>query len=259
MNRTMNTARLIGLAASSAAVGCVALSLGCAQQVEPFERAAAFAGVDSVERYDNRPPVNTRDPNLKYGADLLFRVAVAPGDPAAIEAAKLAGKAPTTSDPFVWFPVVDQASWRSVGRELGFPQTNPAPRNDDRLGLVLAQDGHKVFVLLHNTLSRTFGPETYPGYAIDSAEVTYDIRARPSVAFAFEPTTGEAFSSWTAGHVGERVAAIVDGWVIVTPRVKTRMAGSGMLTGVFPLTDAEELARRLLATQAVEIDADAGN
>jgi len=250
--KTSLTCRRVGLSLTVPVLGLALV--GCAQRLEPFERAAAHAGIDAVERYDDRPTPDTRDPDKKTSADLAFRVAVAPGDPVAFKARERAGQAPSTDDPFVWFPVAEQASWRDVGKTYAFPKTNPMPRDDARLGLVVAQEGHRLFVLCHNTLSRTFGPDTLPSFALESAEVTYDIRSRPSVAFFFAPDTGAAFTNWTAENSGERIAAIVDGWVVVTPRVDGPMAGSGMITGVFPLTDAEDLARRLLATEPVTPD-----
>lgn len=252
MVRHMNTSptcRSIALAACTASLGL--MLLGCGQRLEPFERAAAHAGIDAVERYDDRPAPSTWDPAKARDAHLTFRVAVEPGDPVAAKAKQLAGNAASPADPFVWFPVAEQATWRDVGRTLSFPETNPVPRDDTRLGIVTAQHGHMLYILTHNTLSRSFGPDTLPGYRLESAEVTYDIRSRPSVSFFFDGPTGAAFSEWTARNAGERIAAIVDGWVVVTPRVNGPMAGSGMITGVFPLTDAEELARRLMATEPV--------
>jgi hypothetical protein len=250
--KTSLTTRNVGLLLAVPVIGgCL---LACAQRLEPFERAAAHAGIDAVERYDNRPPPDIRDPALNPSAKLAFRVAVPPDDPVAAEARALAGEPAASDDPFVWFPVAEQATWRDVGRTVAFPEVNPVPRDDNRLGLVTAQDGHAMYVLLHNTLSRTFSPDTFPGFAVASAEVTYDVRSRPSVNFFFAENTAPAFTDWTAGQAGERIAAIVDGWVVVTPRVDGPMSGSGMLTGVFPLTDAEDLSRRLLTSEPITPD-----
>ena len=69
-------------------------------------------------------------------------------------------------------------------------------------------------------------------YAPDQWEIT----------FAMTDEGSEQFGAYTESHIGELLGIVVDGTVISTPTIQSRISGEGMITGQFTQQEAQRLA-----------------
>jgi len=86
------------------------------------------------------------------------------------------------------------------------------------------------------------------GEELVDARPEFDQNGRPAVGFRFNPTGARKFGDYTAEHVGELFAIVLDNEVISAPRIQTHIAGgSGIITGTFTVEESTNLAVLLRA------------
>ncbi|PTV97001.1 preprotein translocase subunit SecD [Rhodobacter aestuarii] len=86
------------------------------------------------------------------------------------------------------------------------------------------------------------------GDDLTDARPDTDQNGYPAVAFRFNPTGARAFGDYTASHIGEPFAIVLDGKVISAPTIQAHIAGgSGIITGNFSVEEATNLALLLRA------------
>ncbi|MBZ4022900.1 protein translocase subunit SecD [Rhodobacter sp. TJ_12] len=86
------------------------------------------------------------------------------------------------------------------------------------------------------------------GDELTDARPDTDQNGYPAVAFRFNPTGARAFGDYTASHIGEPFAIVLDGKVISAPTIQAHIAGgSGIITGNFSVEEATNLALLLRA------------
>jgi preprotein translocase subunit SecD len=86
------------------------------------------------------------------------------------------------------------------------------------------------------------------GDELTDARPDSDQNGMPAVAFRFNATGARAFGDYTANHIGEPFAIVLDGKVISAPVIQTHIAGgSGVITGRFSVQQATDLALLLRA------------
>jgi preprotein translocase subunit SecD len=86
------------------------------------------------------------------------------------------------------------------------------------------------------------------GEELVDARPEFDQNGRPAVGFRFNPTGARKFGDYTAEHVGELFAIVLDNEVISAPRIQTHIAGgSGIITGTFTVDESTNLAVLLRA------------
>ena len=86
------------------------------------------------------------------------------------------------------------------------------------------------------------------GDDLTDARPTTDDNGAPAVSFRFDPTGARAFGDYTASHIGEPFAIVLDGKVISAPTIQAHIAGgSGIITGRFSVEEATDLALLLRA------------
>ncbi|MFV0360740.1 protein translocase subunit SecD, partial [Tropicimonas sp.] len=86
------------------------------------------------------------------------------------------------------------------------------------------------------------------GDQLTDAQPSFDQNGRPAVSFRFNPTGARKFGDYTAGHVGEPFAIVLDNEVISAPVIQDHIAGgSGIITGNFTIEDSTQLAVLLRA------------
>ena len=134
--------------------------------------------------------------------------------------------------------------------------------------------GQTARLSFHAVVSRTENPDTEPGLdevlypAMDTdglyyvlerravvtgeqlvdAQPSFDQNGRPAVSFRFNASGGAAFGRFTADHIGEPFAIVLDGEVISAPVIQTHIAGgSGIITGNFSPEESNRLAVLLRA------------
>lgn len=124
-----------------------------------------------------------------------------------------------------------------IGAPVSNPDVNPGANNillpsSDRDGLYYIMDDVPVVT----------------GDELTDARPDTDQNGYPAVAFRFNPTGARAFGDYTANHIGEPFAIVLDGKVISAPTIQSHIAGgSGIITGRFSVEEATNLALLLRA------------
>ena len=86
------------------------------------------------------------------------------------------------------------------------------------------------------------------GEELTDAQPSFDQNGRPAVSFRFNPSGARAFGDYTAGHIGEPFAIVLDEEVISAPTIQSHIAGgSGIITGSFTVEESTNLAVLLRA------------
>ncbi|MBM3615146.1 MAG: protein translocase subunit SecD [Alphaproteobacteria bacterium] len=86
------------------------------------------------------------------------------------------------------------------------------------------------------------------GDELDEAQPSFDQNGRPAVSFRFNPSGARAFGDYTAAHIGEPFAIVLDDEVISAPVIQSHIAGgSGIITGNFTVEESTNLAVLLRA------------
>ncbi len=84
------------------------------------------------------------------------------------------------------------------------------------------------------------------GRYLESAQVGQDEFGRPQINFQLTAEGGQIFADFTAAHVNQYLAIVLDGVVISCPRIETAITeGSGRITGEFSLAEARNLVVQL--------------
>lgn len=123
-----------------------------------------------------------------------------------------------------------------VGRAASAEQTPGAGQE------VLPDANEQGIYYILNTLPVVSGDE------LTDARPETDQNGMPAVGFRFNTSGARAFGDYTASHIGEPFAIVLDGKVISAPVIQTHIAGgSGIITGSFTVQEATDLALLLRA------------
>lgn len=167
--------------------------------------------------------VGTREPTiLRQGADrILVQV---PGVGSAQEVKDIIG----TTARLTFQPVV------SVTTD---PEADPGAGNV----LVPSRDQPGTFYALDRVPVVT-------GEELTDAQPAFDQNGGPAVNFRFNPQGARAFGEYTAAHVGEPFAIVLDDEVISAPTINEAIpGGTGIISGSFTVEGSTELAVLLRA------------
>jgi preprotein translocase subunit SecD len=86
------------------------------------------------------------------------------------------------------------------------------------------------------------------GEDLTDAQPSFDQNNRPAVNFKFYPSGARKFGDYTAAHIGEPFAIVLDSEVISAPTIQAHISGgSGIITGNFSLDESTNLAVLLRA------------
>ncbi|MCT2538448.1 protein translocase subunit SecD [Sedimentimonas flavescens] len=165
----------------------------------------------------------TREPTIvRQGTDrILIEV---PGIGSAAELKALIG----TTAKLTFQPVISRGS---------NPDANPGSGNE----ILPAADEQGVYYVLDKVPVVT-------GDELTDARPDTDQNGYPAVAFRFNATGARSFGDYTANHIGEPFAIVLDGKVISAPTIQAHIAGgSGIITGRFSVQEATDLALLLRA------------
>jgi len=196
-------------------------------QLSEAERAATDARTvqQSLEIIRRRvDEVGTREPTIQRQGDDRILIQV-PGIGSAQELKAIIG----TTAKLTFQQVVGRTS------DAG---ADPGPRNR------LVADAYKkdAFYIIAN--EAVVGGEDLT----DDAQPAFDQNGRPAVSFRFNPTGARKFGDYTAEHIGEPFAIVLDDQVISAPTIQSHIAGgSGIITGSFSVEESTNLAVLLRA------------
>lgn len=167
--------------------------------------------------------VGTREPTIqREGTDrILIQV---PGIGSAEELIKIIG----TTAKLTFNPVVGRTT--NAGAE-------PGARNK----LLPSMNEQGVYYIVEET-------PVVSGEELTDAQPSFDQNGRPAVSFRFNAGGARAFGDYTAAHIGEPFAIVLDDEVISAPTIQSHIAGgSGIITGNFTLEESTQLAVLLRA------------
>ena len=86
------------------------------------------------------------------------------------------------------------------------------------------------------------------GEELTDAQPSFDQNNRPAVNFRFNASGARKFGDYTAAHINEPFAIVLDNEVISAPTIQSHIAGgSGIITGNFSLEESTKLAVLLRA------------
>jgi preprotein translocase subunit SecD len=167
--------------------------------------------------------VGTREPTIqREGTDrILIQV---PGIGSAADLKAIIG----TTAKLTFNPVVGRTS------DAG---ADPGPRNK----LIPAVDEENVYYIVAEEA-------VVGGEELTDAQPAFDQNGRPAVNFKFNVSGARKFGDYTAEHIGEPFAIVLDDEVISAPTIQSHIAGgSGIITGNFTLEESTNLAVLLRA------------
>jgi preprotein translocase subunit SecD len=107
----------------------------------------------------------------------------------------------------------------------------------------VAPEGHQV-VLNQAKVEAFLVPERSElvGSMLEDARISFDRRNRPIVLFQWNTEGTRLFREFTRAHVGDRLAAIIDGEVVTAPVIRTEIGRRGQIEGSFTQQEAADLA-----------------
>ncbi|MDR0484767.1 MAG: protein translocase subunit SecD [Alphaproteobacteria bacterium] len=159
-------------------------------------------------------------------------------------------------------PSIKQQGYKQIVVEL------PGVENPDQIKRILGTTARLTFHMVDANAS--FGSGTLkPGYTFlrDANGMQYAVKINPEiygkslvdaklefqdqqpvVFFKFDSEAGKKFAQITTDNVGNMFAVVLDNKIISAPRINQPITGgSGIITGRFSLTEAQELALLLKA------------
>ncbi len=167
--------------------------------------------------------VGTREPTIQRQGQNRILIQV-PGIGSASELKALIG----TTAHLGFHPVIGRAASADAATQPG-TQILPAMNEPD------------VFYIVDQS-------PVVSGDNLVDAQPAFDQNNRPAVNFRFDPTGARAFGDYTAAHIGQPFAIVLDKEVISAPVIQSHIpGGSGIITGQFTVEDSTDLAVLLRA------------
>ena len=158
--------------------------------------------------------------------------------------------------------VDDPARVKELIRATAFLEVKPvirtAPTEESLLATSNGQvpdDSQVVAGDLKDIEGRTSGKEYYlvkrasviTGRDLRNARRSQDQYGQAAVSFTLNPEGAKKFDSFTAAHIGDRMAIVLDNKVHSAPSIRGRISDSGIIEGSFSIQEAEDLALVLRA------------
>lgn len=89
-------------------------------------------------------------------------------------------------------------------------------------------------------------PTAFTGEIVSTASAQFQQTpgqpSGPVVMFEIRPGDQTAFGNFTGGNVGRRMAIVLDGNIVTSPTLQSRISDSGQITGVGTLDEASDIA-----------------
>lgn len=167
--------------------------------------------------------VGTREPTIQRQGDDRILIQV-PGIGSAKELKDIIG----TTAKLTFNQVIRRTT--NAGEEPGPRNMLVADANEDGVYYVIAEE------------------PVVGGDELTDAQPSFDQNGRPAVSFRFDPSGARKFGDYTAEHIGEPFAIVLDDKVISAPTIQSHIAGgSGIITGTFSVEESTNLAVLLRA------------
>ncbi len=158
--------------------------------------------------------------------------------------------------------VDDPARVKDLIRSTAFLEIKPviraAPTEEALLqtsGGKVPEDGEVITGDIEDLEGRISGKEYYlvkrasvvSGRDLRNARRSQDQYGQPAVSFTLNPEGANKFGSYTASHIGDRMAIVLDAKVRSAPVIRGHITDSGIIEGNFTVQGSEDLALVLRA------------
>ncbi|GAB4108278.1 MAG: hypothetical protein Kow00105_14820 [Phycisphaeraceae bacterium] len=204
----------------------------------PGKKNLIEAWYDAYAAYESRKG-QLDDPDdlikLLQGSGVLeFRIVAEPNDPGLDVQAyrdQLAELGPRAGrdKPWVWCEIDDIEKFIDGPENLAELERDPIAFFERR-GQVGQKYGDKYYILLGNVPSLAMTQDQ--NWSLRSARPTVDPNSgQPAVAFTLDARGGERMSQITGPNVGKQMAILLDGKVISSPVLNSKIADNGQITG----------------------------
>ena len=123
-------------------------------------------------------------------------------------------------------------TFNEVVSSTGDKNANPGPGNE----LLPSADQPGLYYIVKSIPVVT-------GYDLTNAQPSFDQNNQPAVSFQFDVSGARKFGDYTATHIGQPFAIVLDNKVISAPVIQAHIGGgSGIITGNFTVQSSTNLA-----------------
>ncbi|MEM9415942.1 MAG: hypothetical protein AAGA29_10780 [Planctomycetota bacterium] len=207
----------------------------------------------------------TTDAPAEDDTALSFHIAAEPGEEHTPEIERLTESGPESDDDSErqWLPIHDLvhyvddedqlarvAEWLEDSIDGDAPSATAARESlvayfEASRGVVAAPYQGRLHLLVSNSPEGSMTPGQ--GWSVIDARRQNELD-RPSIVLRFDDRGAELMSAPSGNHVGRMMAVVIDGEVLMSPRINTRMAGTISLIGDFSQEEIDALLRALRGT-----------
>jgi SecD/SecF fusion protein len=208
-------------------------------EAHPQKKQQINAWYDAYRAYETKKG-QLDDPDdlikLLQGSGVLeFRIVPAPNDPgldAQSYRDQLAELGPRAGrdKPWIWAEIDDIEKFIDGRENLPELEADPAGYFERSRGQIGQRYADKYYILLGNVPSLAMTQDQ--NWALRSARPTVDPNSgQPAVAFTLDSLGGERMSQITGPNIHKQMAILLDGKVISSPTLQSKIAGQGQITG----------------------------
>ncbi len=119
-------------------------------------------------------------------------------------------------------------------------------RITDDLGVIAQVYGGKIFVLVGNDITRN-AMTADQGWALKNPDVARDQYGSLCVSFQMDQKGSELLGAMTGNHVGRLMAVLLDGRILTTPNLQSKLSDGGQITGRYTQQEVAYLVNTMRA------------
>ncbi|MBL8746690.1 MAG: protein translocase subunit SecD [Phycisphaerae bacterium] len=188
---------------------------------------------------------------MLQGAGVLsFRIAVAPGsrpdEQRLRQELRERGPGNVKIDGAGWYRINSINGWYDNTETLKQLRDDPASYFAGRYSLIAEERDGLYYVLLHDAqglrLTKAEGD-----WSLRAAFQTGDQLGRPAIGFRMDPKGASLMGDLTERNQGRHMAIVLDDQVYSAPRINSRIAGEGIIEGVFTSEELNYLIKTMSA------------
>ena len=113
-------------------------------------------------------------------------------------------------------------------------------------GVVAKVYNGKIYVLLGNDVKRN-AMTAAQGWAVKSPHMSFDQIGKPCVSFSMDQQGAALLGDMTGAHVGRLMAVLLDGRILTTPNLQSKLSDGGQITGSYTPQEVDYLVNTMRA------------
>jgi SecD/SecF fusion protein len=186
---------------------------------------------------------------LLQGAGVLnFRIAVNPGsrpeETRLRQELRERGPGNVKVDGAAWYRINSINGWYDDTDSLKTLRDDPANYFAGRYGLIAEERDGLYYVLLHDAQGLRL-TQAEGDWSLTAAFQTQDQLGRPAIGFRMDPKGASLMGDLTERNQGRNMAIVLDDQVYSAPRINSRIAGEGVIEGVFTAEEIDYLIKTM--------------